>query len=65
MIEFNFKEVEIGFDEKVGAQYSDSCSGSRSDCCTRVCTKNERASDEGKLTDWDKYLEVDAGVLQY
>ncbi len=41
------------------------CSGSRSECCTRTCT---RASDEeqtSSLEAWDKYLEINAGVLQY
>lgn len=45
------------------ATYSDGCSGSRSDCCTRVCT---RINNEASSTDaWDMYLEVNAGVLQY
>lgn len=45
------------------AQYSDGCSGQRSDCCTRVCT---RINGEASSTDaWDMYLEVNAGVLQY
>lgn len=45
------------------AQYSDGCSGSRSDCCTRVCTRinNEASSTEA----WELYLEVNTGVLQY
>lgn len=49
----------------VGAHYSDGCSGSRSDCCTRVCTRNNSVSDDGSTEAWDKYLEVNAGVLQY
>ncbi|UTG75235.1 hypothetical protein KCG53_08280 [Neisseria subflava] len=45
------------------AKYSDGCSGQRSDCCTRVCT---RINNEASSTDaWDMYLEVNAGVLQY
>ena len=45
------------------AQYSNSCSGSRSDCCTRVCT---RINNEASSTDaWELYLEVNTGVLQY
>ena len=45
------------------AKYSDGCSGSRSDCCTRVCT---RINNEVSSTDsWELYLEVNAGVLQY
>lgn len=46
------------------AQYSNGCSnGSRSDCCTRVCT---RINNEASSTDaWELYLEVNTGVLQY
>ena len=45
------------------ALYSNGCSGSRSDCCTRVCT---RINNEASSTDaWELYLEVNTGVLQY
>ena len=45
------------------AQYSNGCSGSRSDCCTRVCT---RINNEASSTDaWELYIEVNTGVLQY
>lgn len=45
------------------AQYTTTCSGARSDCCTRVCT---RINSEASSTDaWDMYLEVNTGVLQY
>lgn len=47
------------------AQYSDGCSGNRSDCCTRVCTRVNVSSNDDSLEAWDKYLEVNAGVLQY
>jgi len=65
MIEFEFKEIEENNVDIVG-RYSEGCSGSRSDCCTRVCTRNDNTSDnESSLETWDKYLEVEAGVLQY
>lgn len=48
-----------------GAMYTDGCSGGKSDCCTRTCTRRDGTSDDGTLEDWDKYLEVNAGVLQY
>lgn len=42
--------------------YTGGCSGSRSDCCTRVCTRDgEIASSD----EWGKYLELNAGVIQY
>ena len=45
------------------AKYSNGCSGRRSDCCTRVCT---RINNEASSTDaWELYLEVNTGVLQY
>ena len=62
---FNFKEIE----EKnldVAGKYTEGCSGNRSACCTRVCTKCPNTSDEeSSLQAWDQYLEVEAGVLQY
>lgn len=57
--DFLFEEVQ---DTEVFAEYSAGCSGSRSDCCTRVCTKmGEYATEE----QWGKFLEVNAGVVQY
>lgn len=54
-----FEEIK---EEEIFAEYSDSCSGSRSDCCTRVCTRNhEMATEE----EWGKFLEVESGVIQY
>lgn len=54
-----FEEI---LDEEVFAEYSGGCSGERSDCCTRVCTRNnEMATEE----DWGKFLEVEGGVIQY
>ena len=54
-----FEEI---LDEEVFAEYSAGCSGERSDCCTRVCTRNnEMATEE----DWGKFLEVEGGVIQY
>lgn len=62
-ISFKFKEVTEGGGNE--AHYSDGCSGARSDCCTRVCTRNNVNSNEGSLKKWDEYLELNAGVLQY
>lgn len=65
----NMAQVSLQFAEITektqGAHYSDGCSGGRSDCCTRVCTRNEANSDENSLAEWDRYLEVNAGVIQY
>ncbi|HEC1736499.1 TPA: hypothetical protein R1670_001080 [Campylobacter coli] len=59
-LKIEFKEIsQLNF---LDAHYSDNCSGSRSDCCTRVCT---RANESDAISEWDNYLEVEAGVIQY
>jgi hypothetical protein len=63
---FGFKEIEEKKLDEVGHAASATCSGGRSDCCTRVCTKCPNTSEEeGSLESWNNYLEVEAGVLQY
>lgn len=42
--------------------FTGGCSGSRSDCCTRVCT---RIGEIASVDEWNKYLELNAGVIQY
>lgn len=56
-----FEEVS---EEEMFADYTAECSGDRSDCCTRVCT---RECDEYGITeeDWGKFLAVEGGVIQY
>ena len=44
------------------ADYTAGCSGDRSDCCTRVCTRDNYVSTEAE---WGKFLEVEGGVIQY
>lgn len=60
-VSLKFKEIDVQDNQ---SHYSDGCSGSRSDCCTRVCTRDVQASNDN-LQAWDEYLEVNAGVLQY
>lgn len=57
-IDFSFKVVN----DTTNAMYSGGCSGDRSDCCTRVCTRNARPAD-ARL--WEKYLNDNKGVLMY
>jgi hypothetical protein len=57
--DFLFEEIE---ESLVLAKYSDGCSGSRSDCCTRVCTRNNQVATEAE---WGAFLEVNSGVVQY
>lgn len=61
-VSLKFKKIN---DNENQAKYSDGCSGNRSDCCTRVCTRENINSDDDSLKSWDDYLEVNAGVLQY
>ncbi len=56
-----FEEID---DKEVFNDYTADCSGSRSDCCTRVCTRdcNENVANE---EEWGKFLEIEGGVIQY
>ena len=44
------------------ADYTEGCSGGRSDCCTRVCTRDDYVATE---KEWGKFLEVEGGIIQY
>ncbi len=60
---FGFVEVnnEDGMINGQGA--SAGCSGNRSDCCTRVCSKDEAFV--GNNEDWEEFLSVEGGAVQY
>ncbi|MBE0471784.1 MAG: hypothetical protein IBX55_20020 [Methyloprofundus sp.] len=59
-MDLSFKVVNEKLDSN---KYTATCSGSRSDCCTRTCTRiTENTS---SIEAWEKYLEINAGVLQY
>ena len=60
----NLDFVEINTSDGYGVQYTDTCSGERSDCCTRLCTRR-CDSDEESLASWESYLEIVSGVIQY
>ena len=55
---------ELVFEEIKEEELFADCSGSRSDCCTRVCT---RKCDDFTSTEeeWGKFLEIEGGVIQY
>lgn len=59
MKELVFEEVS---EQELFADYTAGCSGDRSDCCTKVCTRNAYVSTEDA---WGKFLEVEGGVIQY
>ena len=54
-----FEEVK---DEELFAAFTRECSGSRSDCCTRVCT---RVDNNNLEEEWGKFLNIEGGVIQY
>lgn len=43
--------------------YTATCSGSRSDCCTRVCSADANFTDNAEA--WEKYLAIKGGQVQY
>ena len=59
-------EKELVFEEvsenELFDDYTADCSGGRSDCCTRVCTRNDYVSTEEA---WGEFLNVEGGVIQY
>ena len=66
MNEKEMNEKELLFEEvsenELFADYTADCSGGRSDCCTRVCTRNDYVSTE---EGWGEFLNVEGGVIQY
>ncbi len=59
MNRLEFEEVK---EEELFADYTADCSGSRSDCCTRVCTRDDYVATE---EEWGRFLNVEGGVIQY
>lgn len=58
VLEIVFEEVN---DKALFERFTGGCSGSRSDCCTRVCKKYPEISEK----EWGEFLEVEGGVIQY
>lgn len=58
-----FEEVAIEAGMADGREYTATCSGSRSDCCTRTCSRdaNFTASEDA----WESFLKVEGGQVQY
>ena len=58
-----FEEVT---ENELFADYTADCSGGRSDCCTRVCT---RQGDDNYIPateeEWGRFLDLEGGVIQY
>ena len=58
-----FAEVTIEDGMTTAAAYTAECSGSRSACCTRTCSADPTFV--GSSDDWEKFLEVQGGQIQY
>lgn len=57
---FRILSDEIGANEP---KYTATCSGSRSDCCTRVCSTSGNFVETAEQ--WEEYLAFKAGEVQY
>lgn len=62
MREILFEEVS---EDELFADYTADCSGGRSDCCTRVCTRGDKDGCSDSEEEWGKFLEIEGGVIQY
>ena len=62
MEEYGFAVVsdEDGMDS---VAYTATCSGSRSDCCTRTCSADANFAENAEA--WEEYLAVKGGQVQY
>ncbi|WP_291953066.1 hypothetical protein [Campylobacter sp.] len=64
MKKISLEFTEIDYSNIQSMHYTDTCSGNRSDCCTRTCTRRDNLSDSD-LKEWENYLELVSGVIQY
>ena len=58
-----FEEIEASEGMTNAAAFTLTCSGERSDCCTRTCSAD--ATFVGSDDDWAKFLDVRGGQIQY
>jgi hypothetical protein len=63
LLENGFEEVLIEDGMSDSSQYSDACSGGRSDCCTRVCSADANFVNNSNA--WEAFLDVAGGQIQY
>ena len=61
--QFGFAEVTVEEGMTTASKYTADCSGGRSDCCTRTCNADETFV--GTTADWDAFLAVKGGEIQY
>lgn len=58
-----FEEVSVEEGMTNAVAYTKTCSGGRSDCCTRVCSAD--ASFVSSEEAWAQFLDVKGGQIQY
>jgi hypothetical protein len=58
-----FVEISVEAGMTSATQYTASCSGSRSACCTRTCSADPTFV--GTAADWEAFLSVRGGEIQY
>lgn len=62
-MEMGFVEISVDSGMTSATQYTASCSGSRSACCTRTCSADPTFV--GAAEDWEAFLSVRGGEIQY
>jgi len=58
-----FCEISVEDGMTNAAQFTAGCSGSRSACCTRTCSAD--STFVGSADDWEAFLSVRGGEIQY
>ena len=62
-----FVEIAVEDGMATGANYTAECSGARSDCCTRTCSRkcSTDATFAGTNEAWEEFLFLEGGEIQY
>lgn len=61
--EHGFVEISVEAGMTNATKYTAGCSGSRSACCTRTCSADPTFV--GTTADWEAFLSVRGGEIQY
>lgn len=63
LLENGFSEVLVENGMNNAGTYTATCSGARSDCCTRTCSADGSFVDNANA--WDAFLSIEGGQVQY
>jgi hypothetical protein len=61
--EMGFVEISVDAGMTSATKYTAGCSGARSACCTRTCSADPTFV--GTSADWEAFLSVRGGEIQY